>query len=69
MLSATTFPPLETVTSPTVDNAAAAYYLNRTKQTMRLWACNENGPIRPLRVNRRLAWPTAEIRRLTGMVA
>lgn len=64
-----TFPPLETVTSPTVDNAAAAYYLNRTKQTMRLWACNENGPIRPLRINRRLAWPTAEIRRLTGMVA
>lgn len=63
------FPPLETVTSPTVDNAAAAYYLNRSKQTMRLWACNESGPIRPLRINRRLAWPTADIRRLTGMGA
>ncbi|WP_295993458.1 DNA-binding protein [Rugamonas sp.] len=61
-----TFPPLETVTSPTVGNAAAAYYLNRSKQTMRLWACN-GGPISPLRINRRLAWPTAEIRRLTGM--
>jgi hypothetical protein len=28
-----TFPPLESVTRPTVDTAAAAYYLNRQQQT------------------------------------
>ena len=29
------FPPLESVTRPTVDTAAAAYYLNRQQQTLR----------------------------------
>ena len=28
------FPPLESVTRPTVDTAAAAYYLNRRPQTL-----------------------------------
>jgi hypothetical protein len=44
----------------------AAFHLNRTQQTMRLWACQENGPIRPLRINGRLAWPVASIRSLLG---
>jgi hypothetical protein len=29
----------------------------------------EDGPIRPLRVNGRLAWPVAEIRRVLGVEA
>lgn len=58
------FPPLETITRPTIDTAAAAYYVNRREQTLRSWACLENGPIRPIRINGRLAWPVAEIRRL-----
>ena len=58
------FPPLETVTRPTVPTDAAAYYLNRQPQTMRVWACLENGPIRPIRINGRLAWPVARIREL-----
>lgn len=58
------FPPLESVTAPSVDTAGAAFYLNRAEQTLRLWACLENGPIRPIRINGRLAWPIAEIRRL-----
>ena len=61
------FPPLELVNRPAVDTAAAAHYLNRRPQTLRGWACNEDGPIRPLRVNGRLAWPTAEIRRVLGV--
>jgi len=61
-----TFPALETVTRQTVDTAAAAYYFNRREQTLRAWACHENGPIRPVRINGRLAWPVAEIRRLTS---
>lgn len=47
----------------------AALHLNRAAQTLRLWACHENGPLRPLRVNGRLAWPVAEIRRLLGVSA
>jgi hypothetical protein len=46
-----------------VDTATAAYYLNRRPQTLRTWACRENGPMRPLRINGRLAWPVSELRR------
>jgi hypothetical protein len=62
------FPTLETITRPTVDTAAAAYYLNRRPQTLRIWAIRQH-PIRPLNVNGRLAWPVAEIKRLLGVDA
>ncbi len=61
------FPPLEDVARPTVETASAAHYLNRRPQTLRGWACLENGPIRPLRINGRLAWPVAELRRVLGV--
>lgn len=61
------FPPLESVSRPAVDTAAAAYYLNRRPQTMRAWACLENGPLRPVRINGRLAWPVSELRRVLGV--
>ena len=61
------FPPLELVNRPTVDTAAAAHYLNRRPQTLRGWACLENGPIRPIRINGRLAWPVSELMRVLGM--
>ena len=57
-------PPLEQITSPTVSTNSAAYYLNRRPQTLRAWACLENGPIRPVRINGRLAWNVAGIRAL-----
>lgn len=60
------FPPLESVTSPIVTTAQAAHYLNRQKQTLRMWACDESGPIRPVRLHGRLGWPTKEIRRVLG---
>lgn len=48
--------------------AEAAYHLNRSPQTLRLWACRDGtGPIRPVRVNGRLAWPVAELRRVLGV--
>lgn len=47
-----------------VTTAQAAKALNRTPQTLRKWACLENGPIRPIRINGRLAWPVDEIARL-----
>lgn len=58
------FLPLEQVTRPTVPTADAAHYLNRQPQTMRAWACLENGPLLPVRINGRLAWPVAAIREL-----
>ena len=58
------FPPLESETRSHVETACAGFHLNRKDQTMRVWACYENGPIRPIRINGRLAWPVAEIRRI-----
>ncbi len=62
------FQALEHETRPTVTTEAAAYYLNRKPQTLLKWACFDgSGPIRPLRVGGRLAWPTAELKRLLGL--
>lgn len=63
-ISTTAFPPLEQITRPTVPTDAAAYYLNRKPQTLRAWACLENGALRPVRISGRLAWPVADIRKL-----
>lgn len=65
--AALNFPPLERENRAALDTETAAYHLGRESQTLRVWACKENGPLRPLRVNGRLAWPTAEIRRLLGV--
>jgi hypothetical protein len=42
----------------------AAYHLCRKPQTLRTWACFENGPIRPIRINGRLAWLVADIKKV-----
>lgn len=62
------FPPLEQVTRPHVPTEQAAYYLNRRPQTLRGWAMTGQ-VIQPLRFNNRLAWPTAEIKRVLGVTA
>jgi hypothetical protein len=59
-------PPLELENRPTVPTEQAAYYLNRRPQTLRIWAMTGH-PIKPLRINGRLAWETDSIRRLLGM--
>jgi hypothetical protein len=61
------FLPLELETRPTLGTAATAYYLRKARQTLRLWACKENGPIRPIRVGAHLHWKTSEIRKLLGV--
>jgi len=50
----------------TTDEAAAV--INRKPQTLRKWACLENGPIRPIRINGRLAWRVADLRALLNGV-
>lgn len=59
-------PSLAEETRTHVATARAAFWLNRKEQTLRMWACYENGPLRPVRINGRLAWSVAEIRRLLG---
>lgn len=59
--------PLAQEKRATLPTTEAARHLNRAPQTLRLWACLETGPIRPLRVGGRLQWPVDELRRLLGV--
>jgi hypothetical protein len=61
------FVSLDRETRAAVDTACAAYHLNRRPQTLRTWACLDSGPLRPVRVHGRLAWPVAELRRVLGV--
>lgn len=48
----------------------AAVLINRKPQTLRKWACLECGPIRPIRINGRLAWRLSDLKAvLNGEVA
>jgi hypothetical protein len=47
-----------------VPTNTAATILNRSPQTLRKWACLECGPIRPIRINGRLAWRVADLKAL-----
>jgi len=42
----------------------AAKALNRQPQTLRKWASLECGPIRPIRINGRLAWKKSDLEKL-----
>ena len=61
------FPSLAKETRATLPTPEAAFHLNRAQQTLRLWAMRQDGPIRPLRINGRLAWPVADLRRVLGV--
>ena len=61
------FVSLDRETRAGVDTDCAAYHLNREPQTLRVWACKENGPLRPRRINGRLMWRTADLRKLCGV--
>ena len=67
--TAAPFPPLAQVSKPNLTTDEAAYYLNRSPRTLRIWACKSGkGPIVPKRVHGLLAWNTAEIKAITGVV-
>lgn len=61
------FQPIEQVTLTVVPTEQAAFYLNRRPQTLRIWAMRENGLIKPLRINGKLAWPVKEIKKVLGI--
>ena len=58
------YPPIELEQRQRIPTNNTAYYLDKSPQTLRSWACLENGPIRPIRIHGRLFWPTAEIKKL-----
>lgn len=68
-MATNTFQPtsLERETRTALPTGEAAFHLNRAQQTLRLWAMREDGPLRPIRINGRLAWSVADIRRLLGV--
>lgn len=61
------FVPLDQEKRLTVSTRVAAIHLDRAIHTLHVWACDESGPIRPLRVHRRLAWRVADIKKLLGV--
>ncbi len=61
-----TYTPLADETRSALSTKEAAFHLNRAQQTLRLWAMSESGPIRPLRINGRLAWKLSDLRRVLG---
>ena len=61
------FIPLNNELRSHVSTKIMCWHLDRAEQTARIWACKENGPLRPIRVNGRLAWPVSEIRRVLGV--
>lgn len=66
MVSAEKFPALAEVSRgrDTLPTNQAAPAINRAPQTLRKWAALECGPIRPIRINGRLAWRVADLRAL-----
>lgn len=58
------YPALDAETRSVIPTNETAFHLNRKPQTLRTWACFENGPIRPVRVNGRLAWRVSDIKDL-----
>lgn len=55
---------LEEEIRATLPTKEAAFHLNRCEQTLRLWATQNTGPVKCLRINGRLAWPVEEIKKV-----
>jgi len=60
------FSPIDQESRSHVETACAAFHLMRKPQTLRAWACHENGPLRPVRIMGRLAWKVDDIKRLVA---
>lgn len=65
----THFTPLDRETRTHVDTETMCWHLGFAAQTARLWACKETFPegLRPIRINGRLKWPVAGIRKILGV--
>jgi len=66
MQTETQYPALVLENRTVVDTNAAAFHLGRKPQTLRKWACQEDGPLRPVRIMGRLGWNVADILRIVS---
>ena len=68
-VSPSNFTPLGLETRTHVDTGTMCWHLGFAPQTARLWACKETYPagLKPIRVNGRLKWPVAGIRKTLGV--
>lgn len=64
MQTETQYPALVRENRIAINTNEAAFHLGRKPQTLRKWACLEDGPLRPIRINGRLAWNVEDIKRL-----
>lgn len=58
---------LEDIRKPNLTTTEAAHFLNRKPATLHYWASTGEGPLQPVRIFGRLAWPTAEVKRVLGL--
>ena len=56
--------PLDSEARVNLPTCEAARHLNRSQQTLRVWAYRGIGPIKPIRIGGQLAWPVAALREL-----
>lgn len=66
MQTETQYTALERENRTVIDTNEAAFHLGRKPQTLRKWACHEDGPLRPVRIMGRLAWNVADIVRIVS---
>jgi hypothetical protein len=59
--------PLALETRSSLPTPEAAFHLSRAEQTLRIWAMRGDGPVKCLRVNGRLAWSVADLKRALGV--
>lgn len=60
----TYYPPLDTVTRPTLSTAETAFYIHVAKQTLLSWSSTQMGPLQPVKIRARLHWNTNAVRAL-----
>ena len=63
------FTPLDRESRTHVDTETMCWHLGFAHQTARLWACKETYPkgLKPVRMNGRMKWPVAAIRKILGV--
>ena len=60
--------PLEDENRSHLTTEEASHHLMRKPQTLRVWATYEIGPIKPIRINGRLAWSVNDIKKILNIL-
>lgn len=69
MVPETDFVPLELERRAHLDTATAAVHLHHSPKVLRGWAATGKGPLQPVRIGRKLLWPTDRLRELLQIEA